>query len=259
MLALLLILSSASAMIEVYDHSIHVFVNEDDSAYVEEVFRLRFDNAEEKQSLNEFFNEIPFSTSRLSEYGIYRVYTGEVTDEKGSKTVTDSDFGDISISYTISQLPEIVEETGKKQLMGVKGEKFSFWDGNMFILPYEPPTSLKIYIPAKYKIAEMSPEPYYETVVEKEAVKFHELEWNYKKTFSVNDFHLYYEKEYTISSMFSLEILIREIQVKYLVNPVYIIAGIIVLAMLVWYRKELGLIISESFAGEPDHEEENES
>ncbi len=253
-IVLLLLLSTASAL-QVYGHDIQIRILENDSAYVEEIFRLKFETPEEKTGLKEIFAQPTIDTSLLSQYGLNRAIVEDISNEDGQPPLGESDFADLKISYTAEMLSVLVEEKGKKQIREIPGNKFSFWDGTKFTFPYEIPTDLKILIPAKYSINSLQPEPYYSRTEEFEGVKYQEIDWNYKKPFSSNTFHVRYEKEVTISSMFSIETIIREFQTKYLTNPVYLIVAIIILIMIIWYRKELGMMVTESFAGEPEHED----
>jgi len=253
-IVLLLLLSTASAL-QVYGHDIQIRILENDSAYVEEIFRLKFETPEEKTDLKEIFAQQTIDTALLSQYGLNRAIVEEVSNENGQLPLGESDFADLRISYTTETLTELVEEKGKKQIREIPGNKFSFWDGTKFTFPYEIPTDLKILVPAKYPIKALQPEPHYSRTEEFEGEKYQEIDWNDKQPISSNTFYVRYEKEFTISSMFSIETIIREFQTKYLTNPVYIIVAVIIVIMIIWYRKELGMMITESFAGEPEHED----
>jgi len=253
-IVLLLILSSASAL-QIYGHDIQIRIEENDTAQIEEVYRLKFETPEEKQGLKDIFAQPELDTSLLGQYGLQRAISEGVSDEKGQPLIGESDFADVKVSYTAENLVEMVQETGKKQLMEIQGNKFSFWDGEKFTLPYETPTDLKIFIPSKYELKELKPIPYENRTEEYQGERYQELNWNYKGPVIKSDFYVRYEKELTISSMFSIENFLREIQTRYLTNPVYVIAAIIVIIMIIWYRKEFGMMITETFSGEPEHEE----
>ncbi|MCK4328120.1 MAG: hypothetical protein KAW41_06695 [Candidatus Diapherotrites archaeon] len=253
-LALLLIISTCLAA-QVIDHEIRIGLHEDGSAYVEQEYFLRLDSGEGKEF--EALVKDGASFPDLGAYGISKVITYETTDENVVMELTQSDFGVVVLQYTVPEVVEAVEKVGKQELTGITENAFTFFDGSTISLPYDPPTTLKIGMPITLRLAREVTPPAYSTApgLDASGQKVTYYEWNYKKPFTSGKFRVLYEKEIPLQSQLSLRSITSEIREKY-GNPVYMIAGLILLAMVVWYRKEIGILLSESFMGEPVLEEE---
>jgi len=115
---------------------------------------------------------------------------------------------------------------------------------------------LKILIPSKFPIAdEVTPPPYSITIVEIDGKKYKEYEWNHKRPFQAEKFRVAFEKEVTLKSRLTLEVLLQDIQETFAKNPFYLIATIIVIVIILWYRKDIIKLVGEAFAGEAVPEE----
>ena len=256
-LLLLLVLISTCLAAQVIDHDIRIALHEDGSAYVEQEYLLRLDDAEK----NAFEGLIASGASfpDLAAYGISKVITYDSDDENVVMELTQSDFGVVVLQYKVPEIVEVVEKVGKQELTGITENAFMFYDGGTISLPYDPPTTLTIAMPSTLRLAREVTPPAYSSMdgLDGTGQKVTYYEWNYKKPFTASVFRVLYEKEIPLQSQLSLRQITEEIREKY-GNPVYLIAGMILAVIVVWYRKELGLLLSESFSGEPTFEEISE-
>ena len=252
---LLLLLLSASLAAQVIDHEIRIGLHEDGSAYVEQEYLLRVGGDEEKSFESLIRDGASFPD--LGQYGISKVITYPSADENVVMELTQSDFAVVVLQYTVPEIVEGVEKIGKQELTGITQNAFSFYNGQTIALPYDPPTTLVISMPNTLRLAREVTPPAYSTSngLDSSGQKVTYYEWNYKKPFTSSKFEVLYEKEIPLQSQLSLRGITSEIREKY-GNPVYLIAGVILLAIGVWYRKEIALLLSESFTGEPVLEEE---
>ena len=254
LLAILLLLSVAMAA-QVINHEIRINLQDDGSAYVEQEYLLRLAPADKPAFESLIANGAKFGD--LAPYGIGKVITYPSTDENVVIELTKSDFGVVVLQYTVGEIVEPVEKVGKQELTGITEKAFTFYDGKTISLPYDPPTTLKIGIPLTLKLArEVTPPAYSVTTgFDANGKKITYYVWNYKKPFTSGKFRVLYEKEVSLQSQLSLRSLTTEFKDKY-GNPAYLIAGAILLGIVIWYRKELSMLITESFGGEPTMEED---
>ncbi|MFC2174729.1 hypothetical protein ACFLQ2_02555 [archaeon] len=256
-LLVLLVLISTCLATQVIGHDISIGLHEDGSAYVEEEYLVRL-ASHEKTSFEALIAR-GASFEELTPYGISKVITYEAGDRNVVMELTQSDFGVVILQYTVPEIVEPVEKIGKQELTGITENAFIFFDGNTISLPYDPPTTLTIAMPITLRLAREVTPPAYSTTegIDATGQKVTYYEWNYRKPFTSSKFEVLYEQEITLQSQLSLSKITEEMREKY-GDPVYMIAGLVVLVMVIWYRKELGLLLSESFTGEPTLEEINE-
>ena len=252
---LMLLLGTVMAA-QVINHEIRINLQDDGSAYVEQEYLLRLAPADKPAFETLIANGAKFSD--LAPYGIGKVITYPSTDENVVIELTKSDFGVVVLQYTVGKIVEPVEKVGKQELTGITEKAFTFYDGKTISLPYDPPTTLKIGIPVVLRLArEVTPPAYSVTTgFDANGKKITYYVWNYKKPFTSAKFRVLYKKEVSLQSQLSFRSLTNEFRNKY-GNPAYLIAGTILLGILVWYRKELLMLITESFGGEPTMEKED--
>ncbi len=254
LLVLLLLLGTCMAA-QVINHEIRIRLQDDGSAYVEQEYLLRL--APEDKPAFESLVASGAKFSDLAPYGISKAITYPSTDENVVIELTKSDFGVVVLQYTVGKIVEPVEKVGKQELTGITEKAFAFYDGKTISLPYDPPTTLKIAIPSTLRLArEVTPPAYSVTTgFDTSGKRVTYYEWNYKKPFTSSKFRVLYKKEVSLQSQLSLRSLTAEFRKEY-GNPIYLIAGAILLGIAFWYRKEISLLITESFGGEPTLEEE---
>lgn len=239
-----------SGQVDKVTHDVVITIMEDDTALVEEDFLIRINNETVKETLKTTLQKEAFNISELRPFGITPTIQLKSTQEEAINELTRSSTGRVMIRYRV-ELPEIQEEKGRKEIMAIRGEKFSFYKNGNFQLPYEPSTKLKIRIPTKYPIYETEPEPYQNNTYKEGGIVYQEIVWSDMRPITTKDFHVYYEKEMSITSTLSFETLQKELT-EYFENPVYLIVFLIVIVILIWYRNAIGFMIKEAFAGEPE-------
>lgn len=256
-LVLLLLLSTVMAA-QVINHEIRINLREDGSAYVEQEHLLRLTGEDRKAFEDLLENGATFD--QLAPYQIFKAITHQSMDENVIIEVTQSDFGVVIFQYTVQEMVEPVEKIGKQELTGITQNAFTFFDGTTMSLPYDPPTTLRIGIPITLRLArEVTPPAYSVTTgFDSFGEKVTYYEWSYRKPFTSSKFQVLYEQEIPLQSQLSLRSITNEFREKY-GNPVYMIAALIIVVIAFLYRKQISMLLSESFSGEPVLEEEEEA
>jgi len=256
-LALLVLLSTCLAA-QVISHEIRISLHDDGSAYVEQEYLVRLVGTD-KAAFTQLLKTKP-GFSDLAPYSIAKVIAYPSQDENVVVEMTGSDFGVVTLQYSIPKIVESVEQVGKQQLAGITAQAFTFYDGTTITLPYDPPTTLKIAMPNTLRLArEVTPPAYSVTEgFDSTGQKVTNYEWNYRKPFTTNKFQVLYEKEVPLQSQLSLSAITQEIRDKY-GNPVYLLAALILIVIGIWYRSEISMLLTESFGGEITMEEENQA
>ena len=253
-MAVLLLLSVAMAA-QVINHDIKISLREDGSAYVEQEYLLRLVSGDKPEFEN--FIKTDANFRELAPYGIAKAVSYPSSEENIVVELTQSDFGVVILQYIIPEIVEPVEKIGKRELTGITENAFTFYDGVTISLPYDPPTTLLIGIPTTMRLAtEVTPPAYSVTTgFDANGHKVTYYEWSYRKPFTSSKFRVLYEKEIPLQSQLSFKSMTEEFRGE-IGNPIYILAGLIMLAIIILYRKEIWHLLTESFAGEPLIEEE---
>ncbi|MCD6522683.1 MAG: hypothetical protein J7K68_02955 [Candidatus Diapherotrites archaeon] len=256
-LCLVLVLSSAFAS-QITKHDIRITMKEDGSAYIEEEYLLRL-TSDERGVFKTIMNKESPSIDDWSVFGIKKSIISQTKEENVIPEMTQSDVAVVTLQYTTNKIVKEVEKRGKERLVGITESLFTFYDGKKISLPYDPPTTLVILVPNTLRVSgEITPPPFSTTQqIGSDGKLYTVYEWNYRRPFSSDKFRLLYSEELTIQSQLSPELLLKEFEEKY-GNPVYIFAAVIILGILVWYRKQIIGIVTEAFSGEPVFEEEIE-
>lgn len=250
----LLLLCSFGLSARIITHEIKITVHEDSSAYVEEEYVLRLDE-NEKTTLEQMINK-ELSIDDLRKFGVDKTIVLKTEGENIIPSLTQSSIAFITLQYRVPKITELIESRGRKETLAITEKAFSLYDGNKISLPYDPPTDLKILIPLKLLVSgEVTPPPYSITIVEINGEKYKEYEWNHKRPFQAEKFRVAFEKEVTLKSRLSIEVLLQDIQETFAKNPFYLIATLIVIVIIIWYRKGIVKLVGEAFAGEAVPEE----
>lgn len=249
LLALALLLSAGLAA-EVLSHDISITLRDDGSGYVEQRYLLRLTD-QDKRAFEGFVKE-GAGFEQLKLYGLTKAIAYESQDENVAIELTQSDFGSVILQYIVLDMVETVESIGRQELTGVTEKAFTFYDGSTIALPYDPPTVLRISVPSTLKIAREVTPPAYATTSAYDASgdRVTTYEWSYKAPFTSSKFQVLYEKEVALQSQLSLGTIMTEMRDKF-GDPLYFVAGIVLLGIIVVYRKEIGALLGESFTGEP--------
>ncbi len=254
-LLVLLVLLSTCLAAQIINHEITIALHEDGSAYVQQEYLLRLAD-QDKQTFDSLIKngaEFP----ELTPYGINKVITYSSTDENVVIELTQSDFGVVTLQYTVPEIVEFIEQIGRQELAGITQNAFTYFDGSIISLPYDPPTVLIIGMPNTLRLAREVTPPAYSAHpgFDSTGQKVTYYEWNYRAPFTASKFQVLYEKEVPLQSQLSLSAITKEFRDKY-GSPVYLIAGVILLSIFVLYRKNISILITESFSGEPILEDE---
>lgn len=256
----LLLIFSTGLSVRINEHEIKIVVHEDGSAYVEEEYVIRLNTSEMIELNNTIHSQ--FSPKDFEKFGITKTIVLKTTNENVIPSLTKSNIAFITLQYTVPKITTVVENKGRKEVLAITEEAFSLYDNNKMVLPYDPPTDLRILVPLKLATSsEITPPPYSITTVEVDDEKYKEYEWNHKRPFQAEKFRVSFEKEVTLGSRLSINVLLQEIGETFSANPVYLIASVIIIIVIIWYRKGIVKLVSEAFVGEavPEElEEEND-
>ncbi len=250
-LVLLAFLSLALG-VEYLDHEMEITISPDWSAQITEVYQVKL-NQTEMEKFNTTLSSNP-SIQDLIGLGSGPSFKEPVSDYHLSYVVSQSGFAQINLQYSAAIL-ETISYMGNKEIIGIVGDTMVFQQGSKFVLPFRPTTQITIRFPESLKLYE-EPEP---LPTEKRVLaelpgykqKFYEYTW--KGPFSSDRFKLLFEKEKTIQSQLSLGSIWDELRYRF-GNPLYLIAVVILLILVVIYRKQLAELVKEAFGEEPTEE-----
>lgn len=247
---MVLLLSAVSAA-SITSHSITLTLNTEGGAYVQEEYLLRLNN--------EDLSLVEAGTVDWPSFGVAKTVTKPSSDANIIPEVTQSDLVIVTLQYSVPEIIDSVERKGKQEVVGVTEKAFSFYDGSVISLPYDPPTELVIRVPSELSIASPVTPPAYSTSVEidSDGEKYSVFSWNYRHPFSTEKFRVGYETEVSIQSQLSFRAFVEDVRERF-GNPVYWLVAVIIVVIAVMYRKEIALLASEAFAGEPVLEEDVE-
>jgi hypothetical protein len=244
-----MILPSALAM-KITSHEIMIIMHVDKSGYVQERYTVRFDGEDERVEVSDLLKN-GATIADLARYGVKQNILVEISKSTIVPEITQASTGIITLQYNTNVLVQSAEWRGKQEIIGITEKLFSFYDGSRIALPYDPPTDLTIKVPTSIKLAEeITPPP--ETRKQELADDGTELNvygWSYRHPFDTNKFRVVYEEERTIQSTLSLETILKQFSERF-GNPFYVIAGVIILILAIWYRNQIISVVTESFAGE---------
>ncbi|MCD6414265.1 MAG: hypothetical protein J7L23_01400 [Candidatus Diapherotrites archaeon] len=252
-----LLLCPAAFSAGITQHDIRILVHNDGSAYVEEEYVLKLEQSE-RDALNATIHS-EFSLKDFENFGVKKSIKLKTTGDNVVPSMTKSDIAFITLQYTVPEIAEHIGDRGKKEILAITEEAFIFYDGKTISLPYDPPTDLKILLPMSLQASgEVTPPPYSVTIVETNGDKYREYEWNHKRPFQADKFRVTFERDVTLTSRLSIDVLVQELEDTFIANPVYLAAAIIIVVILIWYRKDIVRLLSEAFAGESVPEEDED-
>jgi hypothetical protein len=253
-----LIVSALAA--SVAEHNIRIVLKEEDKAQVVEEYWLMLPTEQDKNAFNQAMGKEGFTLEDWAGFQVKKTIVLETEKENIIPEKTSSNIGLVKVEYDVPEITETLESiTGRKETYGITENAFSFYDpGTQTIsFPQSPETELTILILEEVgEIKELTPEPYTRGIEVIDGKQYNRYTWDYKHPFTASKFRVVFEREVAIQSRLSLENILEEIREKY-VHPIYIPVIIILMAMMYWYRKELGMLLGEAFTGEAViHEEE---
>lgn len=251
---LFLLLFSSAFAVQIVNHDIKITIKEDGPSEVIEEYLLRITLDEEKTEFERLLKEST-SFEEWKEFGPEKTINYGHTSLDIFAEFTKSDFAVVTFKYEVTGLVESIEKIGKQEIVGITERSFGFYDGERIELPYDPPTTLSVLVPSTKEIVEVEP-PNFVTTIEigVDGTQYYRYEWDYRKPFNSDTFRVVYSEKLTLQSQLSIEVIMNDIQRK-LGNPINLAAAIIVLAVIIWYRKSISSVLSEAFAGEPTIEE----
>jgi len=242
----LLLLAALAAAVTVTSHDIEITLKADGSGYVVEDFLVRLANGD-KDSF-----EAALAAGKPETASLKPVITKEHGEINIIPHITESDIAAVTFQYNVPQIVDSVGKRGKQELVGITERAFSFYDGKTMQLPYEPPTTLSISVPQDIQLAE-NPVPPTDAPIKELGVdgkQYLKYTWTYLKPFNTNQFRVLYEQELSIQSQLSFGSLLDNFRNSY-GNPMYLVAAAILVLILLWYRKEVAIVVKGAFAGEP--------
>ncbi|GEM_PF-4166200 len=249
-LALLLLLSSALA-VEYLDHEIEVVIGQDFSAQITEVYQLKL-NQSELDAFNATLSGNP-SVQDLINLGTGPSFKKPVYNHHVSYILSESGFAQVTLQYS-ADVMEKVAFVGNKEIIGITGEETVF-QGDKFVLPFRPTTQITIRFPESLRLyGEPEPIPTEKRLLAEVpgyGGKFYEYTW--KGPFSADRFKLLFEREKSIQSQLSLQSIWDELRYRF-GNPLYLVATIIIIALIIIYRHQIIELLREAFGEEPTEE-----
>ncbi len=245
--AILLLLIMASAMaLTITSHDIDITMRADGSGYVVEDFQVRLGEGERAEF------ELALEAGTPGDIGLVPTIVKEHSDINIIPQTTESDIAVVTFQYNVPEIVDTTETKGKQALVGLTEKAFSFYDGHTMQLPYDPQTTLSVMVPQDILLAgdPLPPTGAPTKELGVDGKQYLKYTWSYRKPFNTAEFRVIYEKEVSIQSQLSPSVILNEFREKY-GNPIYIAVAVILLIVVLWYRKEVYIVVQEAFAGEP--------
>jgi hypothetical protein len=248
LIGVLLMLPLASAL-EIQSHYVEITADKEGAGSVREEYNIVFDDVETE---GKAFNET--STDSVGEWAQFGIYKSILVDSGRIDiipTLTKSSFARVTLTYSSPQLARPLNATGVAQpveLIGLTEREFRFFNGEKFALPFKPSTTITANLPKDVNVRrELMISPDSEYTKSGEGVEYRVFTW--KNPFESREFRLIYEKETSISNVFSAENIVKEVEER-LGNPIYFVGALILIILVFLYRKELSLLVTEAFVTE---------
>jgi len=249
-----LLLMASGFSIELAGHKVIVTVNNDGSADVIETYTLQLAYEEYLE-----FERIATSTSTdLQSWQTFfsdidNTILGNVTSlTTSASTAGAGNFGNgVILDYSVSNFASREDKIGRDIIYEIDGPSFSFYNLtiNKFILPWKTELQIK-FAPAikKTNILEVTPEPVQSAMVDGQYTLF----WYGMRI--DNTFNVKYKMEENVGE-FDIGTMLNSAYLFFSENPTYALAVLVILVLVIVYRKPIIELISESFGGEEEIEQ----
>jgi hypothetical protein len=251
-MCVLVVLSTGFAK-ELADHTVVVNIDTDGNAHVSEKYTLQLNSSEYIE-----FEKIAKQTS--TDLGIWQAFSPEIQMSvvgelvgltASASTAGAGNFGNnVVLEYSIAGFSSKVDKVGRDSIFEISRTGFIFYleDIDKFIIPWKTELQLKFdQSVAKTDVIEVIPSPSQGSMVDGRYTLF----WYGSRI--DNNFNVKYKVEESIGE-FDLASIMRSIYLFFYEDPVYAMAAIVILVLMMIYRKPIIGLILESFGGEEEIE-----
>lgn len=244
---LILVLASVVQARSLESHSITINVDDNGNAKIIEVYTIFLDAA-----TNDFTAFDQVSSEAKNNLTAWQTFMRDIdTSMVGFKDVVISSskqrsFAAVNLEYTSDNFARVAGVRGRFTEFEIPENRFKFYDLTNDILSIPSKTTLWITFSKDYQILETKPTPSLGPYVENNAV--YRIGW--LGPLPTSDFLVRYQQEKTLSESFDL----TRIASFFTDNPIYGIALLIIIGLVVIYRRQIIGLISESFTGEEEIE-----
>ncbi|RLG21636.1 hypothetical protein DRN74_01905 [Candidatus Micrarchaeota archaeon] len=245
---------------ELIGHNVEIILEENGDAIVTEEYKVDIQNTSEFEQLHNLSiiakNDLNLWKSFLNDIDFY--VKGNIEDVSVS-TETDPQFGtDIVIQYKVKNLAKISEERPRAVIRVLRGEDFLYYhnETKRFVIPRKNTLEIKISPSKRLEIIGVNPRPDSEIVEGAKVVKGvltgGRLVYIWNKPLLADTFEFKFSVEKTISETFDLQRLATGLVAFLIEKPIYSITLLILLVLVIIYRKQIASLVIESFAGEEE-------
>ncbi len=234
-------------------HTVVVTVDRDGDANVVETYTLQL-NYTDYQTFETIAKQTRTDLSRWQTFfaDIQTTLIGSINNlTTSASTAGAGNFGnDVILNYELSGFSTQVDKVGRDVIFNVNESKFSFYqpDIDKFIIPWKTELQLKFDSSIKKTdIMDVTPSPSQSSIVDDQ----YTLVWYGSRI--DNRFDVRYKVEQNVGEL-DLDSILSSTYDFFYGNPVYSAAVIVILVLLLIYRKPIIGLISESFGGEEEIE-----
>ncbi len=244
-----------SGAVDYIAHDVTLLIPPMGSPVVNEVYQIKLNSTEKDQFVNDFSSNV--TLDKLVSWGTGPSFKVDVKKYQVSYVLGKAGFAQVNLQYTSDNLIHKVKDLGNTEVIAVDGEDTVFYNDGVFALPMKPATQLMIQFPKSYRLAEPpQPRPTEERVlasVPGYLGQFYEYMW--RGPISSDGFEIKFVRTKIMQNQFTLEGLFEEIKYRF-GNPLYVVATLIILALVYIYRKPIIELLREVFAEETASEED---
>lgn len=241
-LFMLFLVSTISAR-SLESHFITVDLDASGNAVVLESYTMGLEIAS-----NDFTAFDNISAEAKDNIGIWQTFMKDIdislVGEASELLITSSkqrNFGQVNLEYKVNNFAKLLEERGRFTVWGITEDLFTFYDAESGIFTIPSKTTLWVRFDKDYEIVETKPTPSLGPYIEDEVV--YRLGWT--GPLPTTEFSVKYKAEKGISESFD----VMRIFGFFVENPVYGVAVLIIIVLLIIYRKQIIGVVSEGFAG----------
>lgn len=258
-LCFILILSSGFSK-ELINHKIDIDLQENGDASIIEDYKINIQESDDFILLNdltinsnndiknwkEFFPDIDFHV------------LGDIKNLVIS-TETNAQFGsDIIIQYDIRGLAKISAEEPRRTIYSITAKDFKFYneENNFFFMPKNTNLNIKVSPSKRLEVIQTIPRANSEVIegakVEKGMIKGGKLVYQWNRPLSTEQFVFSYSIDKTLGESFDIQKIGEAVFSFFIAEPIYATVFIIFILLIFIYRRQIMLIMSESFSAEEE-------